>query len=212
MRKQGNIAIEVFISFCSNDYWEWQVETNKVLSQHIWVVDATETVNDNNQKISHGSARKYTNNKRKGQTGWNNFSNGWSEEGRKRYCELMMLINKNRAYYNSSFDKRMLKYAKVVSERQKRKKQRRIAVTKYILPTKRSLPSAESIRNKNPDETAIKANMELMNHDDTFSDKEDEVSQENEIGARASIWNQKSPFLKSVVTILTISSHHFNNQ
>ena len=99
-----------------------------------------------------------------------------------------MLINNDRAYYNSSFDKRMLRYAKVASEREKRKKQRMIAITKYVLPAEKSLPSAEEVKKTNPDETAIKQNMALMSYEDNFSDSEDENKIiKNELGATASI-------------------------
>jgi len=38
---------------------------------------------------------------------------------------------------------------------------------------KMSLPSEETIRKENPDETAIKQNMELMQYNDKYSDSED---------------------------------------
>ena len=39
------------------------------------------------------------------------YGNGWSEDGRKRYCELMQEVNESRAFYKDSFDKRMKKFA-----------------------------------------------------------------------------------------------------
>ena len=85
----------------------------------------------------------------------------------------MTMINKNRAYFNSSFDKRMRKYAQQRSKQQKRKQVTKSS-TKYILPTEMSLPSPETIRKRNPDEAAIKANMELMEYNGRYSDNEDE--------------------------------------
>ena len=84
-----------------------------------------------------------------------------------------MMVNKNRAYFNSSFDKRMMKYAQKRSEQQKRK-QKWKSSTKYILPTEMSLPSPETIRQQNPDEAAIRENMELMDYNDSYSDSEND--------------------------------------
>ena len=82
----------------------------------------------------------------------------------------------------------MLRYAKVVSEREKRKKQRMIAMTKFVLPAEKSLPSAESVRKENPDEMAIQENMALMSYEDKLSDSEDESKKmENKIGATARV-------------------------
>ena len=67
----------------------------------------------------------------------------------------------------------MLKYAQKKTEQQKRKLKMKRA-TKYMLPNEMSLPSAETIRNENPDETAIRQNMELMEYNDKYSDSEDE--------------------------------------
>ena len=39
------------------------------------------------------------------------YGNGWSEEGRKRYCEFMKEVNESRAFYNKSFNKQMKKFA-----------------------------------------------------------------------------------------------------
>ena len=84
----------------------------------------------------------------------------------------MMMVNKNRAYFNTSFDKRMMKYAQKRNEQ--KRKERMKSTTKYILPTEMSLPSPETIRQHNPDEAAIRENMELMEYKDNYSDSEDE--------------------------------------
>ena len=39
------------------------------------------------------------------------YGNGWSKDGRKRYCEFMKEVNESRAFYKESFDKRMKKFA-----------------------------------------------------------------------------------------------------
>ena len=39
------------------------------------------------------------------------FGNGWSEQGRIRYCELMQEVNESRAFYKGSFDNRMKRFA-----------------------------------------------------------------------------------------------------
>jgi len=86
----------------------------------------------------------------------------------------MFLINKNRAYYNGSFDKRMLRYAKKKTERQKWNQIMKSA-SKCIMPSEMTLPSAESIRNNNPDKLAIQQNMALMDYNDALSGSEDEM-------------------------------------
>ena len=117
-------------------------------------------MDSNSQKSVTYPPAKYTISRQKGRTGRNNFSNGWTEEGRKRYCDLMMMVNKNRAYFNTSFDRRMMKYAQKRNEQKRKEKMK--STTKYVLPTEMSLPSPETIRQQNPDEAAIKENMELM--------------------------------------------------
>ena len=84
----------------------------------------------------------------------------------------MIMVNKNRAYFNTSFDRRMMKYAQKRNEQ--KRKERMKNTTKYILPTEMSLPSPETIRQQNPDEAAIKENMELMEYNDNYSDSEDD--------------------------------------
>ena len=61
-----------------------------------------------------------------------------------------------------------MKYAQKRSEQQKRKHKWK-SDTKYILPTEMLLPSPETIRQQNPDEAAIKENMELMEYKDNYS-------------------------------------------
>ena len=99
----------------------------------------------------------------------------------------MMIINKNRAFYNGSFDKRMMRYAKKKTERQKRYQVMK-SVSKYVMPTEMTLPSAELIRQNHPDEVAVKQDMELMDHDDRLSGSEDESdTMDMKVGATASI-------------------------
>ena len=143
-----------------------------------------ETVDNNNKPATRRG--KYAVAHQKGPTGHNQYGNGWNETGRKRFCELMLLINKNRAYYNSSFDKRMLQYAKKKTERYTRNLMMKSA-SKYKMPTEMTLPSAESIRKSNPDEQTMKENMALMDYDDRLSGSEDETDTRKTVGATASI-------------------------
>ena len=148
-------------------------------------VTEIETVDNNNKPTARRS--KYTNAHQKGSTGHNQYGNGWNEAGRKRFCDLMLLINKNRVYYNGSFDKRMLRYAKKKTERFKRNLMMK-SVSKYKMPTEMTLPSAESIQRSNPDEDAMKQNMALMDYDDRLSGSEDETdTKEIKVGKTASI-------------------------
>ena len=133
-------------------YTEWHLQ-----------VDEVETIDSDSQKSVTYPPTKYTISRQKGRTDRNNFSNGWTKEGRKRYCDLMTMVNKNRAYFNSSFDKRMMKYAQKRSEQQKRK-QKWKSSTEYIFPTEMSLPSPKTIQQQNLDEAASKENMELMEY------------------------------------------------
>ena len=55
---------------------------------------------------------------------WNSFGNGWSDEGRKRYCSLMLTINESRAFYNTSFDKRMKHYVDFLNSKKKNRSAR----------------------------------------------------------------------------------------
>ena len=55
------------------------------------------------------------------------YGNGWSEDGRKRYCEFMKDVNESRAFYKESFDPRMKKFAASwwLKEKNLRKKKER---------------------------------------------------------------------------------------
>ena len=99
----------------------------------------------------------------------------------------MILINKNRAYYNASFDKRMLRYATKKTQRHKRIQSMKSAF-KYEMPNEMTLPSAESIHKTNPDEAAIKQNMALMDYNDKLSGSENESeTKKMTVGATATI-------------------------
>ena len=54
------------------------------------------------------------------------------------------------------------------------------------MPSEMTLPSAASIRQKNPDEKALKQNMELMDYKDELSGSEDEM-EDVKVRATASI-------------------------
>ena len=93
---------------------------------------------------------------------WNSFGNGWSDEGRKRYCSLMLTINESRAFYNTSFDKRMKHYvekSELKEEEQKRKKQKTDSFSIYTTDT---LPSLEEVLQNAESEQKKNLNLELM--------------------------------------------------
>ena len=60
------------------------------------------------------------------------------------------------------------------------------SASKCIMPSEMTLPSAASIRQKNPDEKALKQNMELMDYKDELSGSEDEM-EDVKVRATASI-------------------------
>ena len=60
----------------------------------------TEETNDNND------------NDKQNEPSLGTYGNGWSEDGRKRYCKLMKEANESRAFYKESFNKQMKKSAK----------------------------------------------------------------------------------------------------
>ena len=102
----------------------------------------------------------------------NAFGNGWTNNGRKRYCTLMSLVNESRAFYNTSFDTRMKKYATAWDLKTKRKKTRTQS-TAFQMTSEFALPSLESIVTANPNPTANLLNAELMDYDDELSDNEE---------------------------------------
>jgi len=100
---------------------------------------------------------------------WNSFGNGWSDDGRKRYCDLMLTINESRAFYNTSFDKRMKNYVNQCEAQaaQRRKKRKTSAFTYYTADT---LPSVEEVLQNNGSEQKTNLNLELMQFVDDFDD------------------------------------------
>ena len=95
----------------------------------------------------------------------NSFGNGWSNEGRKRYCELMRSVNESRAFYNSSFDRRMKKYAVNFQLREQRKRLKTPAAALTLL-NEFTLPTLASILIDKPNEQATHLNAELLNYED----------------------------------------------
>ena len=102
----------------------------------------------------------------------NPYANGWSEEGLQRYGELMTVINESRAFYNSSFDKRMLKFANGMMLREKRKKKKQTALPTVMLPNEMALPSIATILQEQPNAEATSWNLELMEFEDELPEEE----------------------------------------
>ena len=119
---------------------------------------------------------KYTRTRKKknteGTATVNAFGNGWTNNGRKRYCALMSLVNESRAFYKTSFDTRMKKYATAWDLKTKRKKTRKQSTT-FRMTSEFALPSLESIVTANPNPSADLLNAELMDYDDELSDNEE---------------------------------------
>lgn len=118
---------------------------------------------------------KYTRTPKKNTEGTdtvNAFGNGWTNNGRKRYCTLMSLVNESRAFYNTSFDTRMKKYATAWDLKTKRKKTRKQS-TAFQMTSEFALPSLEAIVTANPNPSADLLNAELMDYDDELSDNEE---------------------------------------
>ena len=96
------------------------------------------------------------------------YGNGWSEEGRKRYCKLMQKVNESRAFYNGSFDVRMKKFAKSWALKEKNMRVKKPAVV-FDMTNEFNLPSHDEIRQSETTATRAAAdllNIELMEQDD----------------------------------------------
>ena len=102
----------------------------------------------------------------------NIFGNGWTEEGRQRYCELMLAVNESRAFFNRSFNLRMMKYA-AACELQEKKKRARKPAAAFSMTSDFALPSVESVIQSNPNPVAEKLNLELMNCVDELPEDDD---------------------------------------
>ena len=77
----------------------------------------------------------------------------------------MAIINESRAFYNTSFDKRMTKFCNAYTLREHRKRLWP-APKPFEMTTKFNLPSIESVLQDKPNEAATALNLELMNHKD----------------------------------------------
>ena len=85
----------------------------------------------------------------------------------------MGIVNESRAFYNSSFNTRMKKYATACELREKRKRAKKPALP-FHMTNEFTLPSLESILQKNPNTNATALNLELMNYEDELTDQEEE--------------------------------------
>ena len=88
----------------------------------------------------------------------------------------MTIVNESRAFYNTSFDHRMTKFAKAMELKEKRKKLKPKEAP-FQMTTEFTLPSLESVVQSKPNETATALNLMLMRHtDDVTSDNESNVN------------------------------------
>lgn len=90
----------------------------------------------------------------------------------------MQVVNESRAFYNTSFDVRMKKYATAWTLRANRKK-KRITAQQFTMANEFALPSLESIVAANPNPHAALLNAELINYDDPLSEGEGEGATNN---------------------------------
>ena len=110
----------------------------------------------------------------------NAFGNGWSDEGRKRYCEMMHGVNESRAFYNTSFNRRMKKFAvnfQLTKQRKRIKKQ----TAALKLENEFTLPTLASILLNKPNQEAIDLNLELLNFEDDLDTNDEDAMNTAEI-------------------------------
>ena len=102
----------------------------------------------------------YGNNNNTEEPSLGSFGNGWSDTGRLRYCDLMYTINKSRALYKDSFDKRMKKFANnwTTKEKNERKKQ---STSIFNMTLDNDLPSNQDILLENDNVRAMEINKSL---------------------------------------------------
>ena len=93
------------------------------------------------------------------------YGNGWSEEGRKRYCEFMKEVNKSRAFYNESFNKRMRKFAAAWWLKEKNLGKKKQGNT-FDMTLEINLPSHATILQQANNNAAQLLNATLISHDD----------------------------------------------
>ena len=91
----------------------------------------------------------------------------------------MKIVNESRAFYNTSFDARMIKYATACEERQQNKRKRKLAQG-FKMTTEFALPSQQSIVMANPDPNAARLNAELLNFTDQLSDEDENGEEESD--------------------------------
>ena len=93
------------------------------------------------------------------------YGNGWSEDGRKRYCALMKEVNESRAFYKESFDKRMKKFAAAwwLKEKNLRKKKQE---KMFDMTLEINLPSHATIVQQANNNAARLLNETLISHND----------------------------------------------
>ena len=88
----------------------------------------------------------------------------------------MTIVNESRAFYNTSFDHRMTKFAKAMELKEKRKKLKPKSVP-FQMTTEFTLPSLESVLQTKPNDAATALNIMLMRYeDDVTSDNESNVN------------------------------------
>ena len=93
------------------------------------------------------------------------YGNGWSEDGRKRYCEFMKEVNESRAFYKESFDKRMKKFAAAWWLKEKNLRKKKQGNT-FDMTLEINLPSHATILQQANNNEAQLLNATLISHND----------------------------------------------
>ena len=93
------------------------------------------------------------------------YGNGWSEDGRKRYCEFMKEVNESRAFYKESFDKRMKKFVAAWWLKEKNLQKKKQGNT-FDMTLEINLPTHATILQQATNNAAQLLNATLVSHDD----------------------------------------------
>ena len=87
----------------------------------------------------------------------------------------MQTVNESRAFFNTSFDKRMMQYATAYQLWEKCKKLKPKAQP-FVMLTEFTLPSVEAVLQDQPDDVATSLNLELMEYEDELPSDSDSES------------------------------------
>ena len=93
------------------------------------------------------------------------YGNGWSEDGRKRYCEFMKEVNESRAFYKESFDKQMKRFAAAWWPKEKNLRKKKQGNT-FDMTLEINLPTHATILQQATNNAAQLLNATLVSHND----------------------------------------------